>query len=112
MSKAKRDWSRRRSPNHPANTNYARWRAVRLAVLTRDGFACQACGKKGSRLAVDHVLPCRDGGSRWAPDNLQTLCDGLDSCHKAKTARENSSRARFERVASNAGWYALVDELA
>ena len=109
---AKRDWSRRRSPQHPANLNFARWKQIRLEVLKRDHYTCQTCGAVGGRLAVDHIIATRDGGDPWGAGNLQVLCDGAYSCHKAKTAKENSSRARFERAASNAGWYALVEELA
>ena len=38
----------------------------------------------------DHVIPSTDGGAD-ALDNLQTLCQ---PCHRNKTARENSARAR------------------
>ncbi|UOM34862.1 HNH endonuclease [Acuticoccus sp. I52.16.1] len=68
-----------------AVTRGARWAALRLEALRRDGFECVACGHRG-RLEVDHILPVRD-----RPDlahdltNLQSLCGG---CHASKTARE------------------------
>ena len=85
------DWSRRRSPNHPANLDYARWKQIRLEVLKRDHYTCQTCGAVGGRLAVDHIIATRDGGDPWGAGNLEVLCDGAYSCHKAKTAKENSS---------------------
>ncbi|MDE0464614.1 MAG: HNH endonuclease signature motif containing protein [Caldilineaceae bacterium] len=53
--------TRRRGSRHHAQLNQARWRRVRWAVLRRDGFRCQACGKAG-RLEVDHVKPIDAGG--------------------------------------------------
>ena len=67
----------------------------------------------------------RAGGSPWITSSLVAmagLCGHPTTCKHSATARthatrlktgvENSSRARFERAASNAGWYALVEELA
>ena len=60
-----------------------RWRGLRVEVLVRDGYTCQACGGPG--FEVDHVRPIRSGGAVWDPDNLQTLCR---PCHSLKTASE------------------------
>lgn len=58
--------------------------AVKLAVLERDGWICQACGilcaptkstraSRGRWATVDHIVPMTKGG--WDdPVNLQTLC--------------------------------------
>jgi 5-methylcytosine-specific restriction endonuclease McrA len=43
---------------------------------------------------IDHVLPLQDGGEH-AFVNLQYLCT---LCHGAKTAKENSARAKGNRV--------------
>ena len=64
-----------------------RWRKLRLAVLDRDGYRCQSCGKAGI-LEADHVIPMQHGGDAWAPSNLQALCRG---CHIAKTRGENQT---------------------
>ena len=70
----------------------ARWKALRWAVLVRDGFACQwpGCGRveaDTSRLVADHRRPHRgDAALFWDEANLWTLCA---SCHSsAKQAEE------------------------
>lgn len=65
-------------------------RSWRLAVLLRDAWTCQECGRvcDGEREAhADHVLPISRGGQRYDVRNGQTLCHG---CHSRKTARENA----------------------
>ena len=57
--------------------------AKRLALYARDGHACIYCGagaEIGSRLTLDHVIPCELGGSNEAT-NLVTACL---SCNSAK----------------------------
>lgn len=49
---------------------------TRWAVLTRDKFACVACGatpKDGAKLHVDHVVPVSRGGTNEM-ENLRVLC--------------------------------------
>ena len=109
---ASRDRPSRRSVAHPANTDPGRWKRVRREVLERDRYTCQSCGRKGGRLAVDHIRAVRYSGGDpellWSPSNLQVLCDGPPNyCHRAKTATEQ----RPEPTAHEAAWAALVDEL-
>lgn len=57
------------------NGNGYAFREVRFAVLKRDKFTCQYCGRAGDTVAleVDHVIPkCKGGSSE--PDNLMTSC--------------------------------------
>ena len=68
--------------------NPLRWSRVRWAVLRRDKYLCQSCGRAG-RLEVDHVTALHLGGDPWALGNLQTLCR---SCHFSKTSGENKRR--------------------
>lgn len=73
----------------------ARHKAWRLAVLTRDAWQCQQCGRvcADKRQAhADHVSPvvhgtdhCRDGRSRYDVAGGQCLCV---SCHSRKSNRE------------------------
>ena len=66
-------------------TRTARWRALRLQALRRDGFRCVQCGARG-RLEVDHILPVRDRPElAWDLENLQVLCP---ADHSSKTRRE------------------------
>lgn len=50
----------------------------REAVLHRDNYTCQCCGKKNCRLEVHHIIFRSNGGSD-DERNLITLCE---DCHK------------------------------
>ena len=50
----------------------------REAILYRDNYTCQCCGKKNCRLEVHHVKFKSDGGTD-DEENLLTLCE---DCHK------------------------------
>jgi 5-methylcytosine-specific restriction enzyme A len=87
-SRPQRDESNR--PNAAARGYCSKaHRAWRLAVLTRDAWTCQRCGRvaDGHREAhADHVVPISQGGERYDLANGQTLCHG---CHSVKTAKES-----------------------
>lgn len=59
--------------------NDPRWQQVRLKIMERDGWSCQACGAKHRPLHVHHKSY---KGEIWEakPNQLQTLCE---ECHKA-----------------------------
>ena len=86
-----------------ARLNRRRWERVRRAVLDRDRWRCQKCGRAG-RLEIDHVVPLDAGGAVYDMDNLQALCRG---CHIDKTAGENRNPVPREV----AEWRDLVAEL-
>lgn len=51
-------------------------KAMRYAVIRRDGYRCRACGfavEDGAHLHVDHIVAIANGG-QTAMSNLQTLC--------------------------------------
>ena len=50
----------------------------RSAVLHRDNYTCQCCGKKNCRLEVHHII-FRSNGGTDDEENLITLCE---DCHK------------------------------
>ena len=50
----------------------------RKAVLHRDNYTCQCCGKKNCRLEVHHII-FRSNGGTDDEENLITLCE---DCHK------------------------------
>ena len=50
----------------------------RKAILHRDNYTCQCCGKKNCRLEVHHIKFRRNGGTD-DEENLITLCE---DCHK------------------------------
>ena len=68
-------------------------RAWRQAVLTRDAWQCQACGRVcGDRREAhaDHIVPVSRGGERYSVANGQCLCV---SCHGRKTRGEQAAAA-------------------
>lgn len=95
----KRDESRR--PNAAARGYCDKaHRAWRQAVLTRDAWQCQACGRVCSgagEAQADHVIPITQGGSRYDISNGQCLCI---SCHGRKTRAEQNATASGSRMAT------------
>jgi 5-methylcytosine-specific restriction endonuclease McrA len=65
----------------------ARHAAWRKAVLLRDGWACQSCGRvcgKKREAHADHIIPIAQRPDlRYDVANGQCLCH---SCHSRKTA--------------------------
>jgi 5-methylcytosine-specific restriction endonuclease McrA len=89
---------RRDDTNRPsaAERGYCdkRHRAWRQAVLTRDAWQCQACGRicaDKREAQADHIVPVNDGGSRYDLSNGQCLCA---SCHSRKTRADNTGKPK------------------
>jgi 5-methylcytosine-specific restriction endonuclease McrA len=56
------------------------WKTVRLAVLKRDNYTCQKCGKVGGYFEVHHIKSwSKYPALRFTMSNLQTLCS---NCHQ------------------------------
>ena len=72
--------------DHPA-ASYDRWRRAREELFDRYGRINFTDGL----FHVDHITPISEGGHKFDESNLETLCR---ECHHAKTAAENSERAR------------------
>ena len=53
------------------------WSSRREAILNRDNYTCQICGKKNTRLEVHHIIFRSQGGTD-DENNLITLCS---ECH-------------------------------
>ena len=85
---------------HHLRLDNRRWRALRRAVIERDGHRCRACGRAG-KLECDHIVALHHGGAVYDPANLQTVCR---ACHIAKTAAEN----RRPPTAAESAWRELV----
>ncbi|HYK89799.1 MAG TPA: HNH endonuclease, partial [Acidobacteriota bacterium] len=69
--------------------NSRAWRRASDLHL-RDEPLCRECAKMGrDTLATmtDHIVPIKQGGDPWNPNNHQSLCD---SCHSKKSAAEGS----------------------
>ena len=93
---------RGRGSRFHSQLNQAHWRRVRWAVLQRDRFRCQKCGKAG-RLEVHHLQALEDGGAPFDPANLQALCRGCHIQHHRVEALAGRPQA--------AAWRRAVDEL-
>lgn len=69
------------------------WRYARKKQLDTQPF-CEECLKEGKRTKatmVDHIVPIKQGGDKFAPSNLQSLCW---SCHSRKSVLEGSRWAK------------------
>jgi len=66
------------------------WKLVKIRerILLRDRYTCQVCGRVGTDLEVDHVVPLAIGGNN-SDSNLQVLCP---SCHLVKSEAEEKER--------------------
>lgn len=82
--KQKRARGKDRRPSARKRGYDRRHEAWRAAVLRRDPW-CRRCTVRRSEHA-DHITPIRKGGARFDLKNGQGLCQ---SCHNAKTARED-----------------------
>jgi hypothetical protein len=56
------------------------WRELRELVFSRDDYTCSYCGKRGTYLECDHIVPVSRGGSSEVK-NLTTACK---PCNRAK----------------------------
>lgn len=63
---------------------------TRHAVLARDNYTCQCCGKKNCRLEVHHIKFRSDDGS----DDLKNLITLCEDCHKAVHACKTEIKKR------------------
>lgn len=54
------------------------------ALCARYGHRCPACGARGVKLTVDHVVPIKAGGTSWI-SNIQPLCWPCNSGKGTKT---------------------------
>ena len=54
----------------------------REAVLKRDNFTCQYCGRKGEgvELEIDHIIPMTRGGKT----DIRNLITACKECNRAK----------------------------
>jgi 5-methylcytosine-specific restriction endonuclease McrA len=70
------------APNWKGGKSYWRdpdWPQTRKAILERDAYTCQCCGKQaGNRLHVHHIVPWLETFDN-SPENLLTYCL---SCHR------------------------------
>ncbi|MBM2711666.1 HNH endonuclease [Mesorhizobium caraganae] len=88
-----RERSSLRSKTEPAFRwyNTARWRKLRMEVITRDRFTCRMCKRiepNTANLVADHVIPHRNDPVKFWEGKLQTLCR---TCHSTTKQKAESS---------------------
>ena len=76
---------------HGLRGNTTKRESLRTQAFKMYGKTCNYCGEIGNE--VDHVIELAAGGDD-SIENLQVLCN---PCHKAKTAKFNSSRLKGTR---------------
>lgn len=69
--------------------NTPQWRYARKHQLSKQPLCaeCLKAGKPIKATTVDHIVPIKQGGEKYEPSNLQSLCW---SCHSRKSAKEGS----------------------
>ena len=83
-AKRRRDAERYRDPVYLRN---------KPVVLRRANGRCEQCGKRTTRLQVDHKTPLSVRIDHSLA-NLWALCSGPGSCHAAKSSREGGQARR------------------
>lgn len=79
---------------HQVRRPRPRVKLSRREVFARDGHVCQYCGRHGSDLTLDHVLPRHRGGAHsW--ENLVTACMPCNHRKGGRTPEE--ARMRLAR---------------
>jgi 5-methylcytosine-specific restriction endonuclease McrA len=84
--------ARRADLRERESLEYKQWR---MAVIERDRFICQDCGRKGGNLSVHHIKPfSKHISDRFSMLNGITLCW---PCHLVINRREEEHAERLQR---------------
>jgi len=68
-------------PQEDGSGAAAKCKVTKREILRRDNFTCQYCGKDGTTLTIDHVMPRHMGGEHsW--EKPGDRLPGLQSIHK------------------------------
>jgi 5-methylcytosine-specific restriction endonuclease McrA len=70
-------------------------------IFRRDNYTCQYCGKKTTKLTIDHVMPRHRGGEHsWA--NLVAACPACNRRKGGRTPQEANMSLRTPPTEPNA----------
>ncbi|OQY18829.1 MAG: HNH endonuclease [Anaerolineaceae bacterium 4572_32.1] len=76
---------------HMVHRPRPRIKLAKKEILRRDNYRCQYCGRRFSRLTVDHVIPRRLGGQHsW--ENVVSACPSCNSKKGGETPGTASMR--------------------
>lgn len=77
----------------------SRWRAFRLAILTRDKWQCTIVDKgcTGKATHVDHIIMLHMGGQKYDPLNARASCE---SCNLKRKRTNVQPEPAPKRVSS------------
>ena len=84
---------REKHPKLRGGKSYRQHTSYKRAILERDGYQCQLCGRRlgeggVQQLDVAHIIPFRQGGVS-TPDNMQVVCH---SCNCLLRDRQENVR--------------------
>ncbi len=85
-----------------------RVKLTRREVFIRDNFTCQYCGRQGSDLTIDHIIPrSRGGGHSW--DNLVSACKSCNHRKGGKSLSQARMDLRTVPAEPRAGMYYTIE---
>jgi len=70
---------------------YPQVKLTRREIFRRDNYTCQYCGRKSSRLTIDHVVP-RERGGQTVWTNVVTACPECNQRKGNRTPQEAHMR--------------------
>ena len=87
---------------------HPRVKLTRREVFIRDNYTCQYCGRFGSDLTIDHIVPRSKGGQHtW--DNLVSACKTCNHRKGGKALNEARMTLRKPPVEPKAGMYYTIE---
>lgn len=85
-----------------------RVKLTRREVFIRDNFTCQYCGRQGSDLTIDHIIPRSRGGVHtW--ENLVSACKSCNHRKGGKTLAQARMVLRTEPREPRASVYYTIE---
>ncbi|MGH2534071.1 MAG: HNH endonuclease [Thermomicrobiales bacterium] len=84
-----------------------RVKLTRREIFIRDHYTCQYCGRQGSDLTIDHIVP-RSRGGEHAWDNLVSACKPCNHRKGGKSLGEARMSLRKAPAEPSAGIYYTI----